>query len=507
MSTEVKSSHTDVYGGVHWSAVSAWGQQGVQLVVSVVLARLLLPQDYGLLAMATVFVGFLAIFTSMGFGQVVIQRRELSDALLSSLYYVTLAIGGLLAIITAVAAPACAWIYRDPQVMPVMIVLGISFLISAPGIIPSALLNRQMRFGRLAAGELAGVVIGGAVAITLAANGRGVWALVAGSLMGTAVGTVLFHVLSQWRPKLRFCRSEVGSVFRFGANMTGFGIFNYFARNADNFIIGAFLGAGPLGYYALAYGILLKPREAVTNVLMRVLYPAFSRMQDDDARLRAAYLRACGAIAFVTFPMMLGLAAVADPFVSVVLGTRWLPAVPLILVLAPLGALQSVWVPIGTIFLVKDRTDWYFRMGVAQGCLTVAAFLAGIPWGTLGVAVAYAVINLLWIPVWLWLGSSLIAGLRAKDFFKELLPYGLLSLAMCLVVVLCRQMLIAAGAATPFVLGICVAVGIVVYVGAALVTGPVALADFAKILPGGPRRWVIKFRRRGTSALDNTGGP
>jgi PST family polysaccharide transporter len=228
-------------------------------------------------------------------------------------------------------------------------------------------------------------------------------------------------------------------------------------------------------------------------------------MQDDDVRLKAAYLRACGAIAFVTFPMMLGLAAVAHPFVVVVLGEKWLPAVPLIHVLAPLGALQSVWIPIGIIFLVKDRTDWYFRLGVAQGCLTVGAFLAGIPWGTLGVAVAYALINLLWIPVWLWLGSSLITGLRAKDFVKELLPYGLLSSAMCLVVLLCRQMLIAAGAAPPLALGVCVAVGVGVYVGSVLVIGPAALADFARILPRGPRGWIMKFLRRGASAPDDTG--
>ncbi len=344
-----------------------------------------------------------------------------------------------------------------------------------------------MKFGRIAIVELTSVVISGAIAISLAATGFGVWALVIGSLVGAAMKTILAHVLSRWRLRLLFRWSEVRAVLGFGANVTGFGFFNYFARNADNFIIGAFLGAGPLGFYSLAYGILMKPMDAVTTVLIRVLFPALSRTQNNDARLKALYLRACGSIAFVTFPMMLGLTAVAHPFVQVVLGYKWMPAVPLIVILAPIGALQSVWVPVMPLFLAKNRTDWYFRMGVGQGLVFVCAFLAGIPWGTLGVAAAYAVVNLFWIPVWLWLGTKLVSGMRMRDFWMELLPYGLLSFVMFLVVLMVEKAVDSIGVAESVVLMTSMAIGVCVYVGASLIIKPTALSDLARMLP---TRWT-----------------
>lgn len=487
----------DVYGGVRWSAASALGGQAVQFVISIVLARLLLPQDFGLLAMATVFVGFLSIFATMGFGMAVIQRREVSDSMLSSLYYATLVFAGFLAIATAGAAPLCAWIYRDPRVMPVMAALGISFLLSAPGVIPAALLNRQMRFGRLAVADLTSAVINGAVAIALAATGWGVWALVIGSFAGTTAGSALFHLLSRWRPRLIFHLPEVRSVLSFGANVTGFGVFNYFARNADNFIIGAFLGAGPLGFYSLAYKIMLKPRDAVTNMLMRVLFPAFSRMQDDDARLKAAYLRVCGTIAFVTFPMMFGLLAVAQPFVQVVLGEKWLPAVPLICLFEPLGAVQSIGVTAGHLFLAKGRADWYFRWGVVAGGLYVCCFLAGLPWGVLGVAISYTLTSSVLMVAGCHIAFRLIQGLTLRSLLAALLPYIVCAGSMGALVMGCRSALETLRFSSTVVLAVSVAVGLTVYGLIVLATRPPALHDFISLLP---TRWATRFKQAATMA-------
>ncbi len=489
----------DVYRGVRWSAISGWGEHLIQLVVTLVLARLLLPNDYGLLAMAAVFIGFLDIFSSMGFGLAVVQRREINNRLLWSLFYVNLAIGGVLTLATLAAAPLFAWIYQDSRVLPLMAALSLNFLLMAPAIVPRSLLIRRMAFDRIACVQLSLKIIGGGLGITLAAMGWGVWSLVLPTvLLGSPLKTVLFFVVSGWRPRLIFCWTEVRGVLSFGANVTGFAVFNYFARNADNFIIGAFLGAGPLGYYSLAYSILLKPRDTVTSVLTRVLLPTLSRMQDDDARLKTTYLRACGAIAFVTFPMMFGLVAVAQLFVEVVLGAKWLPAVPLIYIFAPLGALQSIWVPIGDLFLAKNCTRWYFRMGIAQGCLTIGVFLAGIPWGIVGVATAYALFNVVWIPLWFWLGSKLVSGLRVRDIAGELAPYVHLSAIMYLVVVLCKYTLTAADLVAPMVLAICVAAGMIVYVGSAIALQPTALGDLVRVLP---TKWTTKLIRRGIADL------
>ena len=138
---------------------------------------------------------------------------------------------------------------------------------------------------------------------------------------------------------------------------------------------------------------MLLPRDSITQVLSRVLFPAFSRMQDNADRLRASYLRSCGAIAFVTFPMMSGMAVVAEPFVHGLLGDKWLPALPVIWILAAVGAMQSVGSTVGQLYLAKGRADWLFRWGITAGTLTVLSFLLGIPWGIIGVATAYALVN------------------------------------------------------------------------------------------------------------------
>ena len=493
MSTNAENPKMDVYRGVRWSAISGWGEHGIQFCVTIVLARLLLPHDYGLLAMATVFIGFLDVFSTMGFGKAVVQRREINNSLLSSLFYINLAIGGLLTIAGLAAAPLCAWIYRDPRVPPIMAALSLNFLLMAPAIVPQALLIRRMAFDRIACVQLSTKIIGGGLAIALAATGWGVWSLILpGLLFSLPLRTVLFFILSGWRPRMIFHWSEVRSVLSFGANLTGFAVFNYFARNADNFIIGAFLGARQLGFYSLAYGILLKPRDMVAHVLSRVLLPTLSRMQDDDARLKAAYLRACGAIAFVAFPMMLGLVAVAHLFVEVVLGEKWLPAVPLIYVFAPLGMIQPVWSTAGQLFLVKGRADWQFRWGVVSGSLIMCSFVIGLPWGVLGVAVSYTLTCLMLAVPGFWIPFRLVSGLKLRDLASTLLPYSVCSGIMALVVVGAQLAAKQAGVVDSVNLMLSVVLGVIVYVILVFLVRPPALSDLRKLLPNS---WQAAVRR------------
>jgi PST family polysaccharide transporter len=326
----------------------------------------------------------------------------------------------------------------------------------------------------------------------LAFAGYGVWALVAGSIAGTVTNTVLYHALCLWHPKLLFRWSDVRSVFAFGAHVTGFNFFNYFARNSDSAIIGAFLGAKPLGFYSLAYGIMLRPLDAVTNVLGAVLFPAFSRMQHDDARLKAAYLRACGAIAFVTFPMMLGLMAVAHPFVEVVLGAKWLPAVPLIVILAPLGAIQSIGQTANQLLLAKGRSDWYFRWGAVASVVYVCCFFAGLPWGVTGVAVSFLIASSALMVFGLWIASRFVAGLTLRDVGAELWPYARHSAIMAVLVAGCRAGMEMLSVAPTVVLMVSVALGIATYTALAFAVKPSALHDLLALLPGG---WTLRLRR------------
>jgi len=432
------------------------------------------------------------VFRSLGFGTAVVQRKEINEELLSSLFYVNLAVSCLLALVLVAGAPLFAWIYGDQRVGPIIAVLSITYLLAGPALIPSALLTRRMAFDQLAIREVLTAIVKGATGISLALLGWGVWALVWATIVGSATQTVLVYTLCRWHPRLVFRWGEVRGVLSFGAHLTGSHVFNYFTRNSDKFIIGAFLGPIALGFYSLSYRILLLPRDAITRVVGRVLLPSFSRMQDDDARLKAAYLRVCGAIAFVTFPMMLGMFVVARPFVEVLLGAKWLPAVPLICVLAPLGMLQSVILPVGQLYLAKGRTDWLFRWSTVRGTLYVCSFLMGIPWGVLGVTVSYALMYCALVVPSLWIPFKLVDGLRIRDFFLVVVPYATWAGMMALLVAICRMLLEGAGVGPTIILPVCIALGLVSYTVIILGKRPRALDDFLRLLP---EQWSSIIRR------------
>jgi len=377
--------------GATWSAVARAGQQGVSLLSTAILARLLPPSAYGLLGMATVVIGFIEIFKDLGTSSALIQRQELTHELTSSVFWANILLGVLATGVSVGIAPWVAIFYREPQVTPVMAVLSISFVISSLSIVQGVLLTREMAFNKLARIELTATAVAAIVGISMAASGAGVWSLVALSLTSTIAGTILLWTALPWRPRRHLDWGELRSISAYSLNLSGFNIVNYFARNADNLLIGRYLGATALGYYSLAYRLMLYPLQNVSWVLGRVLFPAFAQIQHDNPRFRQAYLRVCAIIAAITFPLMLGMLVTAEPLVAAVLGSKWMPIVPLLMILALVGALQSVGTTVGHIYMAKGRTDWMFRWGLGAGALAVASFVAGLPWGITGVATAYAI--------------------------------------------------------------------------------------------------------------------
>jgi len=415
-----KKPKEDFYSSVRWSAFSKYGAQGMQFVISMVLARLLAPEYFGLLGMATVITGFVKLFKNLGISSAIVQRKELSDDLLSTLFWVNLGACILGGLVVVGISPLAAWMYDDPRVTPIVAVLSVSFLFNGLSTIPTGLMTRQMEFKKLAIRELGGVLVSGLTAIPLAYQGWGVWALVASTLASSLAQTVLINLAVPFRPRFVFDRQGLSESLKFGLNLTGFNIFNYFARNADNFVIGVFLGPVALGYYSLAYKLMLLPRDSVSKIVTRVLFPKLAKLQDDDERLADVYLRATGAIAFITFPLMAGLAVLAEPFVLLVLGEKWLPAVPLIQLLAPVGMLQSIGSTRGQVFLAKGRADLMLKLNLVTSPLTVAGFLAGIPWGVQGVAVVYVLTNLILQGVQFHIAFSLVDGLSLSRLIRHL---------------------------------------------------------------------------------------
>ncbi len=380
---------------VQWASLSQVVRQVVQFGSLAVLAALLAPDDFGLLAMALVITGMMDLFKDLGTRVAIIQKTDASPQFLSSIFWVNAGIGTTAALLLLLSAPLVAIAYKEPRLTPVLQILAINFPISGLGISLKAHLEKNISFGLLGIVEAGSVVLGAITAIVLAILDYGVWALVAQSLVTTFSATLFSWILSGWRPHFTFDWQEIRGVLGFSMNYTGFTVLNYIARNIDYFLIGRYLGKEALGYYTLAYRIMVYPVQNISFILNRVMFPVLSKVQEDNGKISRAFLQITAGIALASFPLMLGVMALSDSFVHVVLGDKWLPVAGLLVILAPVGMFQSINSTVGAIYLIKNRTDTLFRWGVFSTMITITAFVIGLQYGITGMAWAYLVTSLI----------------------------------------------------------------------------------------------------------------
>jgi O-antigen/teichoic acid export membrane protein len=386
--------------GVLWAGVSQAGKVGLQLLALALLSRLLPPADFGVIAMATVVTAFAFMLRDMGTAAAVIQRAELNTQLLNTVFWFNFAIGCVLALVVVVFAVPAAAAFREPRLAGVLLALAISFPIASSGTVHQALLERQVAFKTIARIEIGSALVALAAAVAAAWYGLGVYALVINVVVTAVLTTVQLWLASPFMPKLRFSRSEFKSLWGFSGNLFGSQLLNYFARNVDSMLIGRFLGAIDLGWYSMAYKIMLFPIYNLASVVARATFPVLSRSrQVDPAQVAALYLRSTAAIVLVTSPLMAGLWVLREPFVEVALGAKWLPVADALAWLSPVGVMQSVMTTVGVIYMTTGRTDVMFRFGIVSLVVTVAGMVIGLQWGYVGVAACYSISNaLLFVP-------------------------------------------------------------------------------------------------------------
>lgn len=390
MSESPQSLSDTAARGVAWIGGGQIMRQLIQVASQLVLVRLLAPDAFGLLGMAMFFIGIGQLLADFGIGSAIVQSRADGDAVLSSCFWLNVAVAGTLALMVLAASPLIGSFYARTDLTPLVAALSLNLLLSGLQVMPNALLYRDMRFADLARAQVFGSLAGAATAIALAATGAGVWALVVQPLIGTSVNLLFAWRATRWLPRLRFDLKAVAPLVRFSASLLGSNLVGYGNRNVDALLIGRVLGAVPLGHYSMAIQLMLYPLQQISSVIVRVLFPTLVRIHGDPPRLRAAYLKAVGTIAFLTFPLMGGLFALADDFVRVVFGLSWLPMVPVLKVLAWVGMMQSVGTTVGTIYLSTGRTDVALRVTLVVAPVLVIGIAGGLPWGITGVAVGYA---------------------------------------------------------------------------------------------------------------------
>jgi O-antigen/teichoic acid export membrane protein len=364
----------------------------VQMASVVVLSRLLAPTDFGLVAAVTPVIGFVSMFQDLGYGQAIVQRTEISQEQISSVFWTTAALGVLCAVITILASPAVAWFYHDRRILLITIAASVPLLLGSLMSVPSGLLNRRLNFRGLAVSDTLGAVSGLACATLAAYLGARYWSLIINSAVSSLVIVAGYWMFAAWKPnkpRARFVEREIGE---FGANLTGFSFVNYFARNLDNILIGRKEGSVELGYYDRAYKLLYFPIQNINGPLYRVMTPMLSRVQDDPQRFRAMFLRGTGQLTLFTVPAMAALVAAPHDFVLLVFGARWAPVAPIFFYLGINGLLQPLSNATEWIFIALGRTAPMFRVGLATSTITVISFFIGLHFGgAVGLAAAYAV--------------------------------------------------------------------------------------------------------------------
>ena len=369
----------------------------------VVLARLLEPKDFGLLGMVTAFTGVLSLFRDFGLSSAAIQRVTVTEEQSSTLFWINLATGTALAVITALCAPLVSHFYHEPRLYWVTIVVAAGFFFNGAGVQHSALLQRQMRFTALAIVDVVSLVISSAVAIALAKAGFGLWALVAMTICLPLAGTIGLWLACAWIPGLPHRGVGIGEMMRFGGTLTLNGLVIYVASNCEKVLLGRFWGAEALGIYGRAYQLIRIPTDNLNTAVGDVAFSALSRIQNDPDRLRRYFLKGYSLVLSLTLPITAACALFADDLVLVLLGPKWKAAASIFRLLAPTMMVFAIANPLGWLLSSLGLVGRGLKIALVIGPLMIASYLIGLPYGPRGVAFAYSTVMMLWIfPVIAW---------------------------------------------------------------------------------------------------------
>jgi O-antigen/teichoic acid export membrane protein len=461
-----------VLRGLGWKVATQVVLQGSRAIVSVALARLLLPEEFGLAMMAVVVSTLALIFSDMALGAALIQRKELTQGDRSTVFWLSVIVGSVFTAACALLAGPLAALYDEPRVESLFVLISPVFVLTALGSTHTTLLTREMDFKSLEIRMMLGTLAGAAVGVTAAAMGVGSEAIIIQYLITAATSTVLVWVTLRWRPSLIFSTATLRSLGGYSARVFGSRVLFYVSRNADSLLIGRFLGPAALGAYTVAYNVMLVPFSKLAGPIQEVMFPAMARIQDDRRRIGSIWLRVNHIVAAFALPGMLGLIVIAPEFVSVVLGDRWQAAVTPIQILAWVGVLQSLVRLNGSVQQACDRTDVMFRWSLLIASANLVAFAVGVSWGIVGVAVAYALTNTLLQPVNVWL-TGRIVGISLATFCRNLAGTVRATAVMLAAIVPLRQLLVAEDVADSLRLAAVVVVGGAVYaLAAALLDRP-----------------------------------
>jgi O-antigen/teichoic acid export membrane protein len=384
-------------GAFAWTTGSNIVQQVIRFISSIVLARILVPSDYGLIAVVSSVTLFGSMFADLGLASAIIHTKLPSGSFLSTAFWINAVAGVALALSAGGAGYLLALIYSEPQLRHLMWIAGLTFALDLT-VVHTALMERALRFRQLALIESSATLIAIAASIVGAAEGMGATSLVFGPVVGTVFTTIVTWIAVPWRPALSLTRGAAAASFAYSRGLIGFNIVNYWARNADNLLLARVTSARQLGLYNRSYSLMMAPITQMTTVFGRVLFPMLARMRNDAQALGRFWLRTTKIAILVTLPAALTCATAAPALIAALYGPRWHGAAPILELLGLAAAIQMFPASAGQVYLAMGATDELFRRGVRVSICTVIAIAAGLPWGAVGVAAG--VLTNSWLIFW-----------------------------------------------------------------------------------------------------------
>lgn len=415
--------------GLIWSCIERFSTQGIQFLIMIIMARLLVPKDYGLIGMVTIFLAVSQSLIDSGFSQALIRKQNRTDVDNSTVFYFNIVVSSTLYIILYTCAPFVAEFYNQPELTSVMRVICLGVIINSFAVVQRALFTIKIDFKTQAKASLTAAIFSGCLGILLAYKNFGVWALVTQQLINLTTNMTLLWLFSRWRPKAVFSWQSFRELFSFGSKLLASGLIDTIYKNIYPIVIGKLFNASSLGHYTRAHQFSEFPSSNVTGIIQRVTYPVLCGIQDDMQRLEEIYRKILKLSAFVIFPLMIGLAAVAKPFVNIILGAQWEFCGQLLQIIC----FAMMWYPIHAINLnllqVKGRSDLFLRLEIIKKILGISVLCITAPLGLIYMCYGQIFNSLVALVINTYYTGKLIK----VGFFKQirdLLPTMVLSLTM-----------------------------------------------------------------------------
>jgi teichuronic acid exporter len=412
-----------------WTFLEFIVARGIQFAIGIVLARLLFPEQFGLIGMLTIFMAVAQSFLDSGFGAALIQKRDPTPTDICSIFYFNIVVGLVAAGILCLAAPLIAAFYNQPILTPLTRALSLTIVINSFALIQSTILTKQINFKTQTKVSMIAGVTSGIIGVILAVMGFGVWSLVVQQISSTLLRTVFLWFVNAWRPALLFSFKSMREMFRFGSRLLASGLLDQIFSNIYLLVIGKLFSAADLGFYTRAKTFQEVPSQSLSSMVGRVIFPVFSTIQDDPARLKRALKRALTILVLVNFPLMIGLALIARPLVLVLITDKWAECIPYLQLLCVAGLLFPLHLMNLNVLAALGRSDLFLRLEIIKKVLVVINIAITWRWGITAMIYGMIVTDVISYYLNSYYTGDLI-GYPIREQLRDIFPYLIMAALM-----------------------------------------------------------------------------